>query len=126
MAQEKIKDKLLAALDCCLSDLTAECLVDILIDAYQATRQESARLQGANGHEREMLRAEEERMRIEQQRLRNDPLYGAAGHYFFAGDNQVFRIDIAGHDIRLSTRRGAVDHPTRQITLAEFAAWDEP
>ena len=99
------KQKILAALDCALDDLSEERLVDILLDAYERKKARIVELEAENAAERQRIHAERKALQREQHRLSSDPLYGARGEYFFTLDGRYFSVSISGRDIYLTERR---------------------
>ena len=113
-----MKQKLLAALGITLDDVSEERLLDILLDAYKAKQKQIQQLEGENGHEREMLHAEREKLRDELHRVRSDPLYGASGQFWFLGGlPQVsYCVTIqSGKAVEMYERHGKIDYRMQAI-----------
>ena len=93
------KAKILEALDIALDDVSEDCLLDILLDAYKSKDQAILRLEGENAREREDMHQERERMREEYDRRRSDPLYCTAiGEYYFIDNGCRYRVRVqSGH-----------------------------
>jgi hypothetical protein len=119
----RTKQKILDVLDSVLDDISEDRLLDILLDAYTAQKQAILDLAVENAAERENLRLDREHIRQELHKMRNDPLYGAAGEYFFEGSGTVkrrFCIMVRGHAIEMIEQLGGVDYRCRQMERLEW------
>lgn len=115
------KEKILAALDCALEDLSDDRLLDILLDAYESKKKA---IKDAEARWAEM-RFDREQLRADVHRMRTDPLcYTVAGQYHFREGNRKFCVVINGRDLTMYERRGIVDYSMPQITGAEFYGKD--
>lgn len=116
------KERLLQALDIAIDDLSEGVLLEVLIAAYEQKKAECAKLQGENAQERENLHLAEGRLLEEQHRLRNDPLYGAAGEYYFDINGRRFGVVVQGSRMDMFERKGNIDYAARQMPPAEWNA----
>lgn len=117
-----MKQKILEALDCVLEDVGEDRLVDILVDAYNAQKERLEASVTENNAERQHMHDERERMKQEHHRMRTDPLYCAAGAFFFVdGDGRTFIVQIKGFKIEMCERRGTIDYAAQQISREEFS-----
>jgi hypothetical protein len=117
-----IKDKILAALDCALDDIAEDRLLDILLDAYAAKKAEIERLHGENAREREQLHQELEAAHLDRHRMRSDPLYCAAGaYYFLLGGTDYYAVHIQGTQITLLRRLANHDQLAQPISRDEYS-----
>jgi hypothetical protein len=114
------KEKILAALNCALDDIAEDRLLDILLDAYRAKKARIAELEVANEAEREKLQYAHDALHREQIRLRHDPLYGAAGAYYFKVNGRRFGVTVVGSKIEMFERVRGVDFSAQQMSLAEW------
>ena len=101
----RLKEKLLSTLDFALDDVSEERLLDILLDAYRARKEEIERLRGENAHEVQKLNDQHEALMRERSELRRNPLYGASGSWFFTANGQYFSVSAAGGKIREAALR---------------------
>jgi hypothetical protein len=93
--------KILDALGCALTNISEERLLDILLDAYESKKKQISELQAANAREREDLHHQRELMAEEYRRMRQDPLYGAGGQYYFANPGRGARFCVTVHGRRI-------------------------
>ena len=115
-----VKQKILDGLGCALDHISEERLIDILLDAYKAKQRHIEQLEGENAHEREMLHAEHESLRREQEKMRRDPLYCAHGRYFFAVNGRRFIVDVQGGQIDMCEREKRIDVRAQRLSAEEF------
>jgi hypothetical protein len=121
-----VKGKLIKALDITIADLDEDRLVDILLDSYRQKNGRIRQLEGENAAERERLHQGLECIRRERERLHNDPLYGAAGEYFFEiaprgkSPRQFFCVRVHGHRIDAFEHRESYDYAMRQMDRSEW------
>lgn len=95
-----VRDKILEALGD-IDNISDERLCDLLLDAFNAQRKQIERLGVENSAERIALHNEREQLRQEMHKMRSDPLYGAAGQYFFNVNRRYFHVTIEGTHIHM-------------------------
>ena len=113
------KDKILKALDCALDDIGEGRLIDILLDAYKGKQRRIEELEGENERERQDLHAARDKIMYEMDQMRQNPLYGAGGDYFFVCDGRKYHVRVQGK-VDMCERRGTVDYAAQQIGPGEF------
>jgi hypothetical protein len=109
-----IKQKLLAALNIMLDDISEERLIDILLDNYKEKTQRIEELAGENAHEKFMLQEEWEKIKREHHRMLRDPTYLSSGEYHFCHEGRHFCVDIRHGRVVLWERRNTTQvlaHP---------------
>lgn len=126
------KEKLLEACGSIdLADVGEAALIDILVDKIKSLEKSVIALNGENGAERQRLYDETNRLREEQKRLRNDPLYGTYGQYYFIGSyGSKFILHMQGGyvvDLVETKKHGkkkteTLDYKLQQVSPAEFDA----
>jgi hypothetical protein len=97
-----VKNKILAALDYALEDISEDHLIDILLDAYKAKKDHIRKLEAENEHERNDIYHERQRMREEAKCMRSDPLYCREGVYYFLSNGRKFTVMVQGGRVNLS------------------------
>lgn len=96
-----IKSKLLQAIgEINIEDMGDETLVDILVDKIKSQERRIQELSRENSHERDKLSHEIEAIHQERKKMRDDPLYGAYGEFYFLGEgNRRFKLNVRGSEI---------------------------
>ena len=116
----KTKQKILEALGIALDDVNEDRLLDILLDAYKAQKDQIVQLRGENAHERLCLQSDRDNMREEMRRIRHDSTYGSVGEYFFIiNQHRIGVIVRAGH-VSLYERIKNVDYSGQQMSRSEW------
>ena len=116
------KQKILKAIDCAIDDIGEDRLVDILLDAFKAKKARIAELEGQlTAAAREVHDVWESR-RLERHEIRTNPLYSAAGEYFFIVNDRKFMIQVFGPRIEMFERCGKIDHAAQIINRDHFEA----
>jgi len=123
----RLKEKLLSTLDFALDDVSEERLLDILLDAYRARKEEIERLRGENAHEVQKLNDQHEALMRERSELRRNPLYGASGSWFFTANGQYFSVRASGGKIceaslRVKVKGQDVEYAAQELSPAQWEA----
>lgn len=114
------KQKILAALGCALDDLSEARLLDILLDAYQAKKDEIVELKKANQLEQFKLATEREGVREEIRKVRSDPFYGAAGDFYFICRGKKIAARIHARNVTLYERSAGIDYSASLVSQEEW------
>lgn len=116
-----IKGKLLEAVgEVDVSDIGTEALVDILTSRIKAQDKKIQELHGENAEERQRLHDEMEKLRRERNRMRSDPLYCAAGRYFFqALDGTVISFGIQGERVQAANVKKTISYSLQRLSPRE-------
>jgi hypothetical protein len=115
------KAKILAALEIALEDIAEDRLLDILLDAYAAKKRAIEHLSHVNDTEREKLREERQAVHMDRMRMHKDPLYCAAGSYYFRlGGTDYYIVHVQGTKIILQRCQANYDQLAQPISREEF------
>jgi hypothetical protein len=115
-----IKETILNALGDSWGDFGDELAVDLLVEAYQRRGKEIARLESENSAERIKLHDEEKRLHSEFHKIRSEPLWCAAGVYYFRQGLQRWRLMIQGKALDLCEVKGGFDFKIQEVSQADF------
>lgn len=115
-----LRKRILSALDIPFEEISESRLVDILIDEHEAAKATVSKLKAENADEREALRQERETIRVEMRKMRSEPLYCAAGEFYFVRGEAGFLIVIQGTRINLFEHSGAAFYPVVQVSSEEW------
>lgn len=115
-----IKQKIIEALDVHWDDLDEEQLLDILLGSYKKARTRILELQCENASERAALDRGMENIKVEQRKMRMDPLYMAHGEYYFKNGTQLLKLGVQGNHMELLDWNGPVASVCQQLSPAEW------
>jgi hypothetical protein len=116
-----LKERLLAALDTSLDEVSEEILVDVLLE--QLKQAKATVFEAQQALIREGLRADsfQKEMKEREHRMCIDPTYAAHGDFYFASTTitgaPLYVVSIGdAHNIRMFRREGGIDYTMMQIS----------
>lgn len=131
-----MREKLLEALEFDPELMTDEQLLALLLDAHARRQQRINELERERAGQQLAHQRSMEALQEEHHRMRSDPLYGAAGNYFFCHEwskwatgleslqaehyKQQFVVRVAGRSIEMCERKQGYDMAIQQVSREEF------
>lgn len=115
------KTKIIDALGCALDDVPEDLLLDILLDAYAAKKNEIGRLNREVDMAHAETHREHERMKEERHRMRSDPTYCLDGAVvYFLASGRPFSVVVQNRHVNLHERMGEIDVAAQSVSLVEW------